>query len=149
MQPTASSGSVVAGGRLTPRRDAAQAGRAPGLPWLAWSFALLLATAAVGLGLLNNLDLYAVLDTYLLTLVVSSLAYASVGLLIATRRPGHSLAWLFLAVGASCSLSAVTGQYATYALLAEPAPVGSCRRVGLTLVGWPPARQRSQCWPVL
>ena len=131
----------MAEGHLTPSVALVRVVRAPGLPWLVWGLAVLLATAGVGLGLLNNLDLYQALDTYLLTLVVSVLTYASVGLLIATRRPGHRLGWLFLAVGLAASLPAVTGQYARYALLLQPDLPGGTAAAWLYrwvwLVAWP------------
>jgi signal transduction histidine kinase len=136
MQSISSGGSAVAEGRLTPSVAVVWVVRAPGLPWLVWGLAMLLVLVAVGFGLLNHLDLYQALDTYLLTLAVSVLTYASVGLLIAMRRPGHRLGWLFLGVGLAVSLPALSGQYARYALLVQPDLPGGAAAAWLYRWAW-------------
>jgi len=45
---------------------------------------------------------------------------ATVGLLVASRRPRHPVGWLFLALGLSVALSGAMDDYAAYGLLARP-----------------------------
>lgn len=41
-------------------------------------------------------------------------AFAGVGVVIASRRPGNAIGWLFVAVGAGSALQLLTAEYATY-----------------------------------
>jgi hypothetical protein len=70
---------------------------------------------------------------------VVTLAFPTVGLLIATRRPGNAIGWLFLVTGISAALEDVLLGYATYALLTEPGalPAGAAAGV-LADVMWVP-----------
>ncbi|MEY2590582.1 MAG: hypothetical protein QOJ67_2566 [Acidimicrobiaceae bacterium] len=45
---------------------------------------------------------------------------ATVGLVVAVRRPRHPVGWLFLALGLSVALSGAMDDYASYGLLARP-----------------------------
>ena len=47
-------------------------------------------------------------------------AYPLVGWIVAARRPSNPIGWLFLTVGLSQAASALTGQYAIYALVTAP-----------------------------
>jgi uncharacterized membrane protein YhdT len=51
---------------------------------------------------------------------LSTLSYAPVGALIASRHPANPVGWLLCLYGLVISLSNFTAQYATYALLAQP-----------------------------
>ncbi len=48
------------------------------------------------------------------------LSAATVGLVVAVRRPRHPVGWLFLALGLSVALSGAMDNYAAYGLLARP-----------------------------
>lgn len=52
--------------------------------------------------------------------IVLGLTYPTIGWLIATRRPGNPIGWLFLVVAASQSVVAFAGMYAAYGLITEP-----------------------------
>jgi hypothetical protein len=49
-----------------------------------------------------------------------SCTYPVVGWLIASRRPGNRIGWIFLVVGLSQSLEALSTQYAMYGLVTDP-----------------------------
>jgi hypothetical protein len=53
-------------------------------------------------------------------LAVALLTYPTVGVVIASRRPGNAIGWLFCAVGVPYALAAFSYAYATYALLTAP-----------------------------
>jgi hypothetical protein len=102
----------------------------PHLAWSVWSIAMAQVLAGFVLAVLSRLEFHQIVDTYLLTLAMNALAYGSVGLLIATRRPAHRMGWLFLAVSLTSGLPIIAGQYSRYALLVEP------DSPSLPLVGW-------------
>lgn len=52
--------------------------------------------------------------------LILPLAFPTVGALIATRRPGHPVGWLFLVVGLGFGVKDLTSGYAGYALLVRP-----------------------------
>jgi 4-hydroxybenzoate polyprenyltransferase len=98
------------------------------LPWLLWALAML-GLAAVPwfdhllreagrseLAQLNASGVPAVLG------VVSA---ATVGAVLASRRPRHPVGWLLLGLGLSVSASGAADGYAPYGLLVQP---GHCRR---------------------
>ena len=53
---------------------------------------------------------------------VLSLAVPAVGFVLASRRPGNRIGWLFLAAGLALGLRAFSQQYALHALIAAPGP---------------------------
>jgi hypothetical protein len=53
--------------------------------------------------------------------VLTTLSAATVGVVLASRRPAHPVGWLLLALGLSASSSGLTDGYARYGLLARPA----------------------------
>lgn len=59
----------------------------------------------------------------LLALVGMGMAFASVGLLISTRRPENSIGWMFLAVGLLALAEMAAFEYAVFGLLARPGAV--------------------------
>jgi hypothetical protein len=94
-----------------------------GLAWGLWALALL------GLGVVPWFDhllrqarrpeltqLNASTIPYLLAIVIA----ATVGVVLASRRPRHPVGWLLLALGLSVSASGVADGYACYGLAARP-----------------------------
>jgi hypothetical protein len=63
------------------------------------------------------------------------LAFSGVGLLIATRRPGNIIGWVFLAVGMLSSLQRLGLEYAVYELIAHRASLPGAR-VAAWMAGW-------------
>jgi hypothetical protein len=84
--------------------------------WLAWPLWALI-IAIIGLGFL----LWPVSKGALIPLVLSTaVPFATVGALVASRRPNNPVGWLFIAFGAAAALRVSGSQYATYALLTHP-----------------------------
>jgi hypothetical protein len=91
--------------------------------WLAWSVcALSLVLTALSLLLLvlnlshsgDNVFDYWIADTTV------AVAFSTVGAIIASRRPGHSVGWLFCAIGFLAGVDHFCGEYAIYTLLTQP-----------------------------
>ena len=91
--------------------------------WLAWSLGILCAVLLAptlllfALNLLNpDVEVYGlwVQDT------VVAVTFPALGLLLAFRRPEHPIGWLFCATGFLGGLDHFCGEYAIYALLAQP-----------------------------
>jgi hypothetical protein len=84
--------------------------------WLAWPLWALI-VAGIFLGFL----LWPVSEVALIPLVVSAaLPFATVGALVASRRPHNPVGWLFIAFAAAATLRFTGSQYATYTLLKHP-----------------------------
>ena len=97
--------------------------------WLAWTL-WTLAVTLVALGLLfwaiigNNPDPF---SPYLPNLCVSALSFSTFGALIASRRAGNPIGWLFCASGLLFGVQVFAGEYAFYALFVARSsmPVGA------------------------
>jgi hypothetical protein len=63
---------------------------------------------------------------------VVSLTIPVVGFVLASRRPANRIGWLFLVAGLALGLTAFSGQYGLYALVAAPGP---CQRARCS-PGW-------------
>jgi signal transduction histidine kinase len=76
-------------------------------------------------------------DTAALT--AAMLSAATVGAALASRRPGHPVGWLLLAVGLSFAIAAVTTGCANYGVLARPGAMPAAARLaaGYNSVGIP------------
>src|SRR5919112_5015017 len=84
--------------------------------WLAWPLWTLI-VATIGFGFL----LWPVSEGALIPLVLSTaVPFATVGAIVASRRPYNPVGWLFIAFGAAAALRFTGSQYATYALLKHP-----------------------------
>ncbi len=59
-----------------------------------------------------------------LPLVLPCVAFGSVGLLVATRRPANAIGWLFVASGLSLSFALALGGYAVWATVVRPGTFG-------------------------
>ncbi|HEY8868872.1 MAG TPA: hypothetical protein VIM30_05735 [Candidatus Limnocylindrales bacterium] len=60
------------------------------------------------------------LYTYAVGGFVSGAAFPIVGWIIASRRPGNAIGWIYLVIGLSQALDAFNGQYSTYGLITNP-----------------------------
>ncbi len=70
---------------------------------------------------------------------VATLVFPTVGVLIATRRPGNAIGWLFLVTGVCAGLEDALLGYATHALLTDPGTLPAGAAVGvLADVLWVP-----------
>jgi hypothetical protein len=114
----------------------------PRLAWLLWVLTL------SGLGGVLWLDrLLRQAGRSELTIAAHELLYiaavvgmATVGVVLASRRPRHPVGWLMLALGLSVTVDGLTDSYARYGLLANPGAVpavGHIRALGDTFALWP------------
>jgi hypothetical protein len=126
-------------------RDADAAGADRWAPGLAW---LLLALTLSGLAAVFWLDHLLrragfpelMIRAHELTYVAALAGMATVGAMLAGRRPRHPVGWLMLALGLSVTMDGVTDGYARYGLLASPGAVpavGHLRVLGDTFALWP------------
>jgi hypothetical protein len=100
---------------------AARMARRPGvLAWALWALVVLGLAAGFWLEvLLRRAGRPDPLDTAVGPTVATVIA-ATVGAVLAGRRPGHPVGWLLLACGLSLSAAGVAGGYAPYGLQARP-----------------------------
>jgi hypothetical protein len=69
------------------------------------------------------------LDATVVPLVLAALVAATVGAVLANRRPHHPVGWLLLALGLAVTASGVADGYARYGLLARPSALPAARWV--------------------
>jgi hypothetical protein len=124
-------------------------GRAAGpgrwTPWLAWLLWVLTLSGLAAVLWLDHLlrragrsDL--TIRGYELLYLVAMVGMATVGAVLAGRRPRHPVGWLMLALGLSVTVDGLTDGYARYGLLASPGAVpavGHVRALGDTFALWP------------
>jgi hypothetical protein len=126
-------------------RDARPAGPGrwvPGLAWLLWGLTLSGLAAAFWLDHLLRQAGHPELTirAHELAYVAAVVAMATVGAVLAGRRPRHPVGWLLLGLGLSVTADGVTDSYARYGLLASPGAVpavGHLRTLGDTFALWP------------
>ncbi|HEX6677001.1 MAG TPA: hypothetical protein VF486_18480 [Actinomycetes bacterium] len=114
----------------------ARARRRPAaLAWALWALAML--SLAVNwwqdhlLRQAGRPDL-APLDAGVAALVLAAVSAATVGAVLASRRPRHPVGWLLLALGLSLNASGVASAYADYGLLARPGTLPAAPSVALS-----------------
>jgi hypothetical protein len=125
--------------------DARAAGRgrwAARLAWLLWALTLSGLAAAFWLDRLLRRAGHPELGlrAHELLFVVTPVAMATIGVVLAGRRPRHPVGWVMLALGLALAVDAVTDGYARYGLLASPGAVpaaGQVRILGDTFFLWP------------
>jgi hypothetical protein len=107
-----------------------------GLAWALWALAML----SLGLNWWQDHLLrqsirpdLAPLGAGVAALVLAAVSAATVGAVLASRRPRHPVGWLLLALGLSLIASGVASAYATYGLLARPGALPAARSVALYL----------------
>jgi MFS family permease len=114
------------------------------LAWLLWG--LTVSGLAGGFWLDHLLRRAGRPDLALLTpgtaypVLVAVAGIATVGAVLAGRRPGHPVGWLLLALALSVAADGVTDGYARYGLVASPGAVpavGHLRALGTTFALWP------------
>jgi hypothetical protein len=107
-----------------------------GLAWSLWALVPLSLAVIWRLDHLlrqaGRLDL-APLGAGVLGPVLAGVSAATVGAVLAGRRPRHPVGWLLLAFSLSACASGVASAYADYGLLAHPGALPAARYVGLLL----------------
>jgi hypothetical protein len=106
--------------------------------WIAWPACGLVVGAWAGslaVRLAEGAHSFSTQDVFLL----SSLVFPVIGAVIATRRPGNPIGWIFVAVGVSFAAATVSSEYASYALTIRrgAVPFGGFAAWVSTWV-WPP-----------
>jgi hypothetical protein len=117
---------------------------APGLAWLPWALTLSGLAAVFWLDHLlrqaGRPDLVQLTPETGFPILAAVVGMATVGAVLAGRRPRHPVGWLLLALGLSVTVDGVTDGYARYGLLASPGAVpavGQVRVLGNTFALWP------------
>ena len=101
------------------------------LAWLLYVVALALVALAAGLWLVVHRPVAgAVGYGYWREAMINALVFATVGALIATRRPEHTVGWLFLGAGLVSAAQLATGEFAS-AFLAASGP-----SVAVAMAAW-------------
>jgi len=97
--------------------------RARGLARALWVAAVSLVVGALVLGLANRPEV----PLYEVTSTITTPTFATLGALIASRRPGNVIGWILLASGVFGGVNMFSGQYATVALAPDgpPLPAGA------------------------
>jgi signal transduction histidine kinase len=126
------SSKALSGEQAALRESAHVSVRAPRwLAWLLWTTAVAQVVLGLTLAVLSRLSFERYLAEYVIAETAATLAFATVGVLIATRRPEHRIGWFFCAAGVSMGLTTWTGQYARYALVTQPGSLP-----GADVVAW-------------
>ena len=86
--------------------------RARNLARVGWALTISLVAGALFLGLTNRPEA----PLYEVTSAIINPTFATLGVLIASRRPGNIIGWIFLASGVLGGVLMFSGQYATVAL---------------------------------
>jgi len=86
--------------------------KARNLAWVGWTLTISLVAGALVLGLANRPEA----PLYEVTSTIITPTFATLGALIASRRPGNVIGWIFLASGALGGVNMFSGQYASVAL---------------------------------
>ena len=89
--------------------------KTPYLAWSLWALGITFVFGTFALGILNG-------NHHLsgLAFIAVELAFSTVGALLASRRPGNAIGWLFCACGVLLALAAFAEAYATHALITAP-----------------------------
>jgi hypothetical protein len=108
---------------MTPGARAARLRRPAGLAWALWALTLLGLAAAAWLDRLlrqAGLPELVSLRPSSISQVVAAVSAATVGAVLAARRPRHPVGWLLLGVGLGIGVHSLTFGYARYGLVARP-----------------------------
>ena len=106
-----------------------------GLAWVLWTLTMLGLAVTVWLDRLlieaGLPELATVLSRGNLTSAAAGVSAATVGAVLASRRPRHPVGWLLLALGLSVVVSGVADGYASYGLVVRPGSLPGARWVAL------------------
>jgi hypothetical protein len=122
---------VTAGLRL-PQDHETRPAFAPGLAWGLWALGIAFDVLGVTLFALGDDALSATAKAGLVASMIPALAFATVGAVIVSRRPGNPIGWLCCAIGLGLSISTFAGQSAYTTLAADPSRIPG----GLVLYGF-------------
>jgi hypothetical protein len=91
-------------------------------PWLAWAVCALSLTVTALNFLLIALNVSSNTPAYVFWPELTSIAvgYSVIGAIIASRLPNHPIGWICCAIGLIAAIDHFGGEYAVYALLAQP-----------------------------
>ena len=103
----------------------------PGLALSVWALCVLLVAVGASFAYLSSFATG--FSPYLPNLISGTLAFSTVGALVAYRRPGNPIGWLLCAAGLFEALTAFGGEYGVYALSEGSLPGGV---FGLWLGSW-------------
>jgi hypothetical protein len=107
--------------------------------WLAWSVcALSLALTALSfLFIVLSLRQDAPIFFYWLEPAAIAVGYSVIGAIIASRLPSHPIGWICCAIGFMGAVEHISGEYAAYALLANPETLlGGKAMLWISLWAW-------------
>src|SRR5215210_3160759 len=121
---------------MTPQRRAAGTNtRAARLAWLLWGLSSALTVLGLLLLTLNRSRPDVHLFDYWAEYAWGAVVFSTVGAVIASRRPGNPIGWIFCAAGLLAGVHHLCAEHAIYALLAAPhtLPGGAA---GAWIVSW-------------
>jgi hypothetical protein len=106
-------------------------------PWLAWALcALSLALTALDFLLIAmNVSLNTPVYVFWPELTSLAVGYSVIGAIIGSRLPNHPIGWICCAIGLIAAVDHFAGEYAVYALLAQPYTLPGGKAM-LWLQGW-------------
>jgi hypothetical protein len=106
-------------------------------PWLAWALcALSLALTALDFLLIAmNVSLNTPVYVFWPELTSLAVGYSVIGAIIGSRLPNHPIGWICCAIGLIVAVDHFAGEYAVYALLAQPHTLPGGKAM-LWLQGW-------------
>lgn len=90
------------------------------LAWAIWLLAVAQVLFGLALAWLNQLTPLRLVVEYLVAQTFASLGFATVGLILATRRPHHRIGWLFCLLGLGYGLTCWLGGYTRYTIVTSP-----------------------------
>jgi hypothetical protein len=97
-----------------------------GLAWGLWALAMLGLGAGLWMDTLLRRTGYGELAFLLsgsVSMLVAAVSAATVGALVASRRPGHRVGWLLITLGLAIAVAAFSNSYSRYGLVARPGAV--------------------------
>jgi hypothetical protein len=105
--------------------------------WLAWAVCALSLTLTALNFLLIAMNVSLNVPAYVFWPELTSIAvgYSVIGAIIASRLPNHPIGWICCAIGLIAAVDHFAGEYAVFALLAQPHPLPGGRAM-LWLQGW-------------
>ena len=106
--------------------------------WIAWPTCGLVVAASAGSLALRCAEGVHSPSIQAFSLLLS-LAFPVIGAVIATRRPGNPIGWIFVAVGVSFAVASLSSEYASYALITRKGaiPFGAFA-AWVSTWAWPP-----------